>query len=264
MVDAIDRLGLLHKAISGAEMPGHKYKSRKKVKGSWVYDYGDKKGKPGKRTAEFLSAIRKMVPKGTRAEIHKGVLLLSRPGAGMSYPLPDLEDAKGKDPRTLAYEFKYNNSFDFGPNRHSDADADAEFDALDAQYDITSKGAAPRRAAFEAQVKRLLPGRQVAVTNRSIVVRNGSNSQRYPLIEIFEGSEDMNLRSVAAAFKEMADVDVPKSMSKRAFEREMREHEAFITKERAKEAAATRRSKARPPGSFDRNGRPAGWDPGLR
>lgn len=52
-MDAIDRLGLLHKALSGAEMPGHKYKSRKRVKGSWVYDYGDKKGKgAGKGAAD--------------------------------------------------------------------------------------------------------------------------------------------------------------------------------------------------------------------
>ena len=146
-MDAIDQLALLHKAISGAEMPGHKYKSRKRKGNAWVYEYGDKKGKPGR------------------------------------------------------------------PARADSAAIDAEFDALDARYDITSKGAAPRRAAFEAQVKRLLPGRQVTVTNRSITVTAGRNSQRYPLIEIFEGSEDMNLRSVAAAFKEMANVDVPKAKS---------------------------------------------------
>ena len=41
-MDAIDNLALLHKAISGSEKAGHKYKSRKRgAKGAWVYDYGD-------------------------------------------------------------------------------------------------------------------------------------------------------------------------------------------------------------------------------
>lgn len=41
-MDAIDQLALLHKALSGAEQPGHKYKSRKRAGNKWAYDYGDK------------------------------------------------------------------------------------------------------------------------------------------------------------------------------------------------------------------------------
>ena len=66
-MDAIDQLALLHKAISGAEMPGHKYKSRKRKGNAWVYEYGDKKGKGGYRAPP--SATQRSKFQALRAEI---------------------------------------------------------------------------------------------------------------------------------------------------------------------------------------------------
>ena len=126
-MDAIDQLALLHKAISGAEMPGHKYKSRKRVGNTWVYEYGDKKGKPkGKSATEakpsgtqrrrlraLLDEIKHRIdndPELTE-EITAGVIVnareitvLSENGDRHIYSTKDFLRSKGTSPKSAAKE----------------------------------------------------------------------------------------------------------------------------------------------------------------
>jgi len=92
MVDAIGQLALLHKAISGAEMPGHKYKSRKRVKGSWVYDYGDKKVKGAGGASDPMDAAASPVGPVPR---YSYVLSAWRPWRGYALRLYKLAGKKG-------------------------------------------------------------------------------------------------------------------------------------------------------------------------